>query len=147
MIVSVGRWVVVAVVAALIGIQFAPYGRQHGNPVVRAEPAWDSPRTRALAVRACYDCHSNETSWPWYSNVAPMSWLVQYDVDQGRRELNYSEFDRPQGEARDSAETVQNGSMPPGFYTWLHSDAALTPAERDELIRGLQATFGGARAR
>ncbi len=147
MAVRLGRWVALAVVAVVIAIQVVPYGRQHSNPPVRAEPAWDSPQTRALAVRACFDCHSNETTWPWYSNVAPVSWLLQRDVDEGRRELNYSEFDRPQREARDSAESVQNGTMPPSFYTWLHSDATLSPAERDAFVRGLQATFGGRGAR
>jgi mono/diheme cytochrome c family protein len=146
MVLAVARWAVLALAAALVAIQFVPYGRSHANPVGRAEPAWDSPQTRALAVRACYDCHSNETTWPWYSNVAPASWLIQRDVDQGRREVNYSEFDRPQREARESAETVQKGSMPLRYYVWLHPDAALTPAERDALVRGLQATFGSERA-
>jgi hypothetical protein len=135
------------VVVLLVAIQFVPYGRNHTNPPGRAEPAWDNLLTRAVAVRACYDCHSNETTWPWYSNVAPVSWLLQRDVEEGRRALNYSEFDRPQQEAGDSAETVQNGTMPPDFYFWLHPEAQLSPAERDAFIRGLQATFGRERSR
>jgi hypothetical protein len=63
-------------------------------------------------------------------------------VDEGRRLLNYTEWDRPQQEARDSAETVQKGTMPVDFYVWLHPEARLSPTERDALIRGLQATFG-----
>jgi hypothetical protein len=102
---------------------------------------------RQLTKNACFDCHSNETTWPWYSNVAPVSWLAQRDVDEGRRELNYSEFDRSQREASDSAETVQKGTMPPSYYVWLHSEAGLSPADRDALIRGLQATFGSERSR
>jgi hypothetical protein len=67
-------------------IQAVPYGRAHSNPPVVSEPAWDSPRARELAVRACFDCHSNETVWPWYSNIAPVSWLIQSDVaGAGRR--------------------------------------------------------------
>ena len=62
-----------AVIALLLLIQLVPYGRNHANPPVRQEPAWDSPQTRELAVRACYDCHSNQTAWPWYTNVAPIS--------------------------------------------------------------------------
>ncbi len=141
------RMLVLGIIVLLVVIQLVPYGRQHTNPPVRAEPAWDSPRTRELAVRACFDCHSNETKWPWYSNVAPLSWLVQYDVDKGRRELNYSEWDRRQEEAGESAETVQKGSMPPAYYVWLHPEARLTAAERAELIAGLQATFGTERRR
>ncbi len=73
-------------------IQAVPYGRNHANSPNRTEPTWDSPTTRQLAVRACYDCHSNETIWPWYSNVAPVSWLVQRDVEEGRDEVNFSEW-------------------------------------------------------
>src|SRR5689334_17002284 len=97
---------VVALVAALVVIQLFPYGRSHTNPPVRGEPAWNNPDTRTLAVRACYDCHSNETRWPWYTNAAPVSWLAQYDVDKGRRELNFSEFDRPPREPEEAAKEV-----------------------------------------
>ena len=63
---------ILAVVALALLIQLVPYGRAHTNPPVVAEPNWDSPQTRELAVRACFDCHSNETTWPWYSNIAPI---------------------------------------------------------------------------
>jgi hypothetical protein len=139
------RWIGIAAIVVFLGIQLVPYGRAHTNPPVRQEPPWDSPQTRELTVRACYDCHSNETTWPWYSYVAPTSWLIQRDVDQGRREVNYSEWDRPQREARESAETVQRGTMPPWYYTLLHPAARLSPSEREALIRGLEATFGQAR--
>jgi hypothetical protein len=126
----------------VVAIQLVPYGRDHSNPPVTGEPQWDSDRTRELAVAACFDCHSNESTWPWYSNVAPMSWLVQRDVDQGREELNFSEWDKGQGEAGESAETVEEGSMPPRQYTWLHSGARLSDAEKRALIEGFIATFG-----
>jgi hypothetical protein len=61
--------VIGGLVLGLLAIQLVPYGRDHTNPPVRREPAWDSPTTRALAVRACFDCHSNETHWPWYTHV------------------------------------------------------------------------------
>ena len=130
-------------VALLLLIQLVPYGRNHLNPAPGQEPAWNSPQTRELAVRACYDCHSNETAWPWYTNVAPLSWLAQRDVEKGRRELNFSQFDRPSREAREAAETVQKGTMPPRYYVVLRPEANLTAAERETLIRGLQATLGG----
>lgn len=106
-------WGLVALLVLFVAVQLVPYGRAHPNPPVRAEPAWDSPQTRVLTVWACFDCHSNETVWPWYSNIAPASWLLQYDVDEGRREVNYSEWDQPQRESRESAETIQQGTMPP----------------------------------
>lgn len=135
------KWSLVVIVGGLLVIQLVPYGRAHENPAVVAEPSWDSPQTRELAVRACFDCHSNETVWPWYSNVAPFSWLVQRDVEEGREHLNYSEWNRPQ-EGDESAETVHEGSMPPNYYLWTHSEARLTDAELATLADGLEATFG-----
>jgi hypothetical protein len=131
------------VVAALVlVIQLVPYGRAHSNPRVVQEPAWDSPSTRELAVRACFDCHSNETRWPWYSNVAPFSWLLQRHVDEGRRVLNFSEWQRPYEEAGESARTVLEGEMPLRSYLLLHPAASLTEAEKQSLARGLAATLG-----
>jgi hypothetical protein len=137
----VGIWSVSVLIALVLLIQFVPYGRDHSNPAVRAEPAWDSPRTRELTVRACYDCHSNETTWPWYTNIAPISWLVQSDVERGRAELNYSD---PQymHESSEAAESVLEGEMPPWYYSLPRPRARLTDTERDELMRGLIATFG-----
>ena len=125
-------------------IQVVPYSRNHANPPSRNEPTWDSPTTRQLAVWACYDCHSNETIWPWYSNVAPVSWLVQRDVEQGRDQVNFSEWGRRQ-EAAEAAETIIDGEMPPFGYTWLHPNARLSNPERNALIEGLQNTFGSKR--
>jgi hypothetical protein len=107
----------IAVVVAVCGfglIQLVPYGRDHTNPPVVREPRWDSPRTADLARRACYDCHSNQTQWPWYSNVAPVSWFVNRDVVEGRKELNFSEMGREDNETDKAAETVEEGEMPPG---------------------------------
>jgi mono/diheme cytochrome c family protein len=129
-----------AIVAGFLLIQAVPYGRAHTNPPVISEPQWNSQRTRELAVKACFDCHSNETQWPWYSNVAPISWYVQNHVEEGRDELNFSEWNRSQKEARESAEKVLEGEMPPLYY---HPWDRLTSAEVDELARGLQATLGG----
>ncbi len=136
------KWSLAALLGGLLLIQAVPYGRDHANPPVVAEPSWDSAQTRALAARACFDCHSNETVWPWYSNVAPVSWLVQRDVDEGREELNYSEWNRPQ-EGDESAETVVEGSMPPRSYLLTHTDARLADAELAALADGLVATLGG----
>lgn len=127
-----------------IGIQFLPYGEDPGNPPVGAEPSWDSPRTRDLVRKACFDCHSNETRWPWYGTVAPASWLLRHDVLEGRRHLNFSEWHRPQKEADEAAEAVRAEAMPPWFYRPLHPEARLSPDEKEALAAGLERTFGKA---
>lgn len=142
MIRRVLKWSGIAIVALAIAIQFVPYGRDHSNPPVQGEPSWDSPETRTLVERACFDCHSNETDWPWYSHVAPASWLVQRDVMQGRETLNFSEWPQNGDEASEAAEAVQEGEMPMAIYTWLHPEARLSDAERQRLVQGLRATFG-----
>jgi mono/diheme cytochrome c family protein len=141
------RRIAATILAGFMGfillIQFIPYGRDHTNPPVIAEPAWDSPQTRALFFRACADCHSNETKWTWYSNIAPASWLITRDVVEGRAKFNVSEWGRLDNEGDDAAKVVQNGEMPPWFYLPLHPEANLSPFERQQLINGLLATFGG----
>jgi hypothetical protein len=130
--------------ALFVAIQAVPYGRTQPNPPITGEPNWDSPRTRELTVRGCFDCHSNEVEWPWYSNIAPASWAVSMHVAEGRSKVNYQEWDQPQDEADESAEEVEDGSMPPAYFTLfgLHSDADFTDDERAELIAGLQTMFG-----
>jgi hypothetical protein len=123
-------------------IQLVPYGRDHTNPPVLREPAWDSPQTRALVARACFDCHSNETVWPWYSHIAPASWLLQRDVEKGRDQVNFSEWDRGEQEVDDAVEVIQEGEMPPWFYLPLHPEARLSGQEKAALIQGLSATLG-----
>ena len=105
-----------AVVGLFVVMQLVPY--RVGNPKVVAEPNWDSPETRALTVRACYGCHSNETEKPWYAYVAPMAWLVNNHVEGGREELNFSEWTG--GQAR---------------------EPKLTPGETDALIAVLLKTM------
>jgi mono/diheme cytochrome c family protein len=128
--------------AAFVLIQFVPFGRDHTNPPTTKEPAWDSPETRALFRRACFDCHSNETTWLWYSHVAPVSWLVQRDVNGGRSHLNFTEWDKPQKHAKDIAEVVKAGDMPPWFYVPMHPDAKLSDAEKQALIDGAAKSVG-----
>lgn len=130
------------IVTVALAIQLVPYGREHANPPVTMEPSWDSPITRDLVVEACFDCHSNQVVWPWYSNIAPVSWWVQDHVDEGRSELNFSEWDRNQEEANESAETVLEGEMPPSYYKpW----SRMSQTELDTLVAGLEATLGTAK--
>jgi len=134
--------VISSLVVAFLLMQLVPY--RISNPSTRQEPTWDTPRTRVLAVAACFDCHSNEVKTPWYGKIAPVSWWLTNHVDDGRAALNFSEWNGPRGEgAGEAAETVRDGSMPPSYYSWfgLHSNAKLTQAERDELARGLTASL------
>src|SRR5579872_3378699 len=131
------KWLAVAAVA----IQLVPFGHSHTNPPVTRELAWSSPELRDLIHRACYDCHSNDTVWPWYSNVAPVAWLVQRDVNDGRRHLNFSEWDQQQKNAKNVAEEIKEGEMPPWFYLPMHPLARLTDAEKQTLINGVAQTL------
>jgi hypothetical protein len=97
----------------------------------------------ALLRKSCYDCHSFETKWPWYSYIAPFSWPLARDVDAARTSLNFSDW--PHGDARrvrkrwrHIADEVQNGEMPLPNYAWLHREARLTPSQREELIKWAQ---------
>lgn len=125
-------------------IQLVPYGRGEVDPPVTKEPVWDSPRTRELAVRACFDCHSRTPSRPWYAHVAPVSWLVQHDIEEGREHLDFSAWDQPQRDAHEAGETIEEGEMPPQLYLPLHPAARLSETEQDELVRGLQASLADA---
>jgi hypothetical protein len=134
---------VVAGFFALLVIQLVPYGRDYTNPPIIREPSWDSLATRAIVKRSCFDCHSNETIWPWYSRVAPLSWLVRYDVDEGRRELNFSDwqFGAREGERIDKIrKEITNGGMPPVAFRLVHPEARLSDAEIRLIIDGLSAT-------
>jgi cytochrome c551/c552 len=139
-------WVVIVGIVLLVAIQFVPYGREHDNPPVAAEPTWDSPRTTELVQNACYDCHSNQTDWPWYSNIAPTSWLLTRDVNNGRRSLNFSEWRFSEQEAAAVAtvieRTIRDGEMPPSQYLIMHPEARLSDEEKQELIDGVNASLG-----
>jgi hypothetical protein len=140
-------FVAAGLAVAFVAIQLVPYGRPTPNPPVRREPAWDSPRTRELAVRACFDCHSNQTRHPWYGYVAPISWLVNHDIHEARLKMNFSEWDLPQREAMAAVEQIEEGNMPLPIYVPLHPEARLTAEEKQELIHGIEATFAADRPR
>jgi hypothetical protein len=131
------RRALLAAVALLAAAQIVPVSRE--NPPVQEEvPA--PPPVRELLRRSCYDCHSNETRWPWYSRVAPISWLVAYDVRHARKHVNFSTWDRysekKRGKIREEIwEQVRDGEMPLWYYLPAHPDARLADADR-ELLRG-----------
>jgi hypothetical protein len=133
---------IVILLVVFILMQLLPYGHNHTNPPVGADPKWDSPRTKELAQKACFDCHSNETVWPWYSNIAPASWLVYSDVMEGRSHLNFSAWHKSPRMANEATQIVLEGEMPPIQYLLIHKDAALTSTEQEALAKGLAATLG-----
>ena len=124
---------------ALIGIQFVPVERT--NPEIEDEVEWNASETKQLVKRACFDCHSNETEWPWYSYIAPISWRVTEHVSHGREHLNFSEWNRPNEDLEEIKEKVEEGKMPLWDYLLMHSDAKLSDEEKAALLRGLAKTF------
>ena len=135
-IIKIILWVAVV---ALASSQFFINGMKT-NPPVMVEPQWDSPETRAMVERACFDCHSNETVWPWYSNIPPVSWLVVRDTINGRDELNFSEWIWADGEvtAEWFSDALLEGEMPMKIYLVNHPEARLTDAERQQLADSMK---------
>ncbi len=122
----------VLVIVAFGVIQLIPVDRS--NPPVEADIP-TSPAVKTILKRACYDCHSNETVWPSYSRVAPVSWVVAWDVRKGREELNFSTWNQYSLEERakkvkESWEKVEEGEMAPWFYVLLHPEAGLEAEDR-----------------
>lgn len=122
----------------LIGIQFIPLERT--NPPITAKVNWDSEQTKETFYKACADCHSNETKWPWYSHVAPISFFVVYDVIEGRKHFNASV---DQKDERDEAvRVVKRDIMPMSIYTAIHKNAKLSLEEKAKFLHGLKSVFG-----
>jgi mono/diheme cytochrome c family protein len=134
-------YVILAGLILLGLIQLLPIGKNHTNPPVVSEPNWNSPATRQMAKEYCFQCHSNETEWPWYSNIAPASWLVYADVVNGRRQFNFSDWQNNPGELDELVGEIQEGGMPPIQYTIFHPSSRLNDQQKQELIQGLQATL------
>ncbi len=124
-------------------IQLIPVDRT--NPPVVSQVKWDSAQTQALFKRACADCHSNETVWPWYSYVAPVSWLVSHDVSEGRSRFNISDLNpsspRYSRMVNEIKRVVLEGEMPKAIYYPTHPEAVLTAEETQALANGLQSTL------
>jgi cytochrome c551/c552 len=131
------RRTLLILVVVLALAQLVPVDRS--NPPAGAEVA-APPEVRAILKRACYDCHSSETVWPWYSRVAPVSWLIARDVRQGRSEANFSIFTqypdkRRQRKWKEITEQIEKREMPPWSYTAVHPEARLSDADRETLLR------------
>jgi hypothetical protein len=133
------KWIGVGLVVAFAVLQLGNPSRTN-PPVVNdwTTTSTPTPHVAAMLRAACYDCHSNETKWPWYSHIAPVSWLIANDVKEGRENLNLSDW--PKNDPERTARRIENMSekigyaeMPPGKYTAIHKDARLTDGERKEL--------------
>ena len=139
------KWFFGALAVVFVALQLT--NPAHTNPPVTADFVASNappPPIAALLHAACYDCHSHETKWPLYSRIAPISWLVVDDVNEGRHQLNLSEWpaDRPDWQVRrleNMSDEIQSGEMPPKKYTLIHADARLTDAARQELTDWLDA--------
>jgi hypothetical protein len=136
---KIALYIVIAGIVLFGLIQLIPIDRT--NPPTTQEPDWSSPEARELVEKSCYQCHSNQTTWPWYSYIAPASWLIKFDVWKGRREFNFSEWDKKQAEVDEMVEQVQRGSMPPLQYTLFHPDAKLSDQQKQMLIDALTSSL------
>jgi hypothetical protein len=134
--------ILIAAVAVGMAMQFVRFivpNFEIRNPAARQDIPWDSAETQRLWQESCGDCHSNQTEWPFYSYIAPLGWMVAYDVHEGRDELNIDQQRRV--ELDEMIEVIREGEMPPGQYLILHPDADLNENEKAALIGGLQLTF------
>jgi hypothetical protein len=127
----------IVAILVLVALQFVPV--EQTNPPERGEPT--APvEVQAILRRACYDCHSNETKWPWYSTIAPASLLIASDVKKGRKEVNFSTWEkyneqRKSRKLREIAKVVEKGDMPLPYYLPLHPDAKLSATEHELIVR------------
>ena len=130
-------YLVGAAIVFLLVIQLVPYGHDHTNPPVAKAAVYKDPRAAQMVTDSCGDCHSNLTKYPWYSNVAPMSWLLANHISEGRSKLNFSEWNKPQPPVEDLTEKINSGEMPGWQYELMHSNAKLSDADKKILIAGL----------
>jgi hypothetical protein len=134
--------VLIVLVVLFILIQFFRIDRK--NPIT--DPSKDfltvtsTPSdVAAILNSSCYDCHSNATVYPWYTNIAPVSWWLKHHVNEGRAELNFSEWDNYSSRKKDhkldeAIELVENGEMPMNTYIWMHGNAKLSEEQKNRLI-------------
>jgi len=126
---------IIIILIIFIGIQFIPVDRS--NPPVKSDiPA--PLKVKQILINSCFDCHSNQTRWPWYSYIAPISFYIARDVEEGRDELNFSEWDKYDLRKKfkkldEVVEEIEEGKMPPKQYIWLHPDAKITPEDLDAI--------------
>lgn len=122
----------IVVFLLFVAIQFVPVHTE--NPPVNGPLQIESLRVKEILKESCMDCHSNTTDWPWYASVAPFSWKISEHVNEGRKELNFSEWgtystEKAIHKLEEVVEEVEEGHMPEDSYTWLHAEAEITEEE------------------
>ncbi len=135
-------WIlVVGAIGLFLLIQLIPFGHNRTNPAVVSEPNWSSPAARALAKEHCFQCHSHETNWTWYANIAPGSWLIAYDVIAARDKFNFSDWNNNPGELDELVEVIQDGEMPPIQYWIFHPNSKMDAQQKQDLIDALNSSI------
>ena len=137
----IALYVIVGALVLFLLIQLIPFGHNRTNPPVISEPNWSSPQARALVKEHCFQCHSNETNWTWYANIAPGSWLIAMDVVEGRDEFNFSDWKNNPEEFDEMAEVIQEGEMPPVQYWIFHPNSRMNDQQKQELINALESSL------
>lgn len=135
----------VVVILVLIGLQFMPVERNESESTPDSDfiKIYDPPANVRLTLQnSCYDCHSNNTRYPWYNNIQPVAWYLENHIEDGKEELNFSEFGsyssrRKRSKLRSMISQVENGEMPLDSYVILHEDAKLSPQEKETFIQWL----------
>ena len=132
------KWALIVVACLFVIAQFKRPAKT--NPLSDPSAALEAhaqvdPKVGAILKRSCYDCHSNNTRWPWYSNVAPVSWFVIDHVNEGRRDMNFSEWGMQsrqdqRGQLNQICKLVNSGVMPLSSYTPMHADARLSEEDK-----------------
>jgi hypothetical protein len=130
------KWIAISLGVLFIGIQLMSVKRT--NPPITGE-IQAPEKVMAILRRCCYDCHSNETKWPWYSYVAPVSWLVSDDVNDGRKHMNFSEWadyntKQKNHKTKKCGKLVTLSEMPLWFYLPLHPEAELLPEDIETIV-------------
>jgi len=137
--------IVLILLAAAVGlfvlIQLVPFGHTRTNPAVVSEPNWSSQQARAVVKQRCFQCHSNETNWTWYANIAPGSWLIAMDVIEGRNAFNFSDWQNNPGRLKEMVRHIQSGEMPPIQYWVFHPQERMNDQQKQEVISALQSSI------
>jgi len=134
-------YVIGGAVVLFLLIQLIPFGHNRTNPPVVSEPNWSSPQARAVVKQHCFQCHSNETNWTWYANIAPGSWLIAMDVIEGRQEFNFSDWQNNSGDLNEMVRKVQKGDMPPIQYWIFHPQERMNEQQKQQVIDALKSSI------
>lgn len=134
--------ILIGAAIVIVGAQFIRIDKTN-PPVVEGEDLFSSKpaddKVVQLIHNACFDCHSNETKYPWYTNIAPVSWFIKHHIDEGREHVNFSEWAKYNEKQKshileECAEEIEHHAMPLGNYEWMHPEAELSEEDRQLLV-------------